>query len=172
MSFWQNFKNKKFIKDNEKLLADVKGVKLHGLSDNALNNLYLSYKNSDYELVNAISCIIEIIKRRTGIVLHDNQVLSALVMSNGKIAEMATGEGKTLSAIVTAMLLHLSGRKIHIFTANDYLVERDFKYAENIFSGLGINVGYIHKSLSLEDKKQFINLMLFIPLQKNAVLIF
>lgn len=153
MSFWQNFKNKKFIKDNEKLLADVKGVKLHGLSDNALNNLYLSYKNSDYELVNAISCIIEIIKRRTGIVLHDNQVLSALVMSNGKIAEMATGEGKTLSAIVTAMLLHLSGRKIHIFTANDYLVERDFKYAENIFSGLGINVGYIHKSLSLEDKK-------------------
>lgn len=153
MSLWQNYKNKKFIKDNERILSKINKDTVKTLSENDLNLLYLSLRGSSFAIEDAISCIFEIIKRKTNIELHDNQILSALVLSNGKIAEMATGEGKTLSAIVTAMILFLSERKVHIFTANDYLVERDYQYAKEILSDLPIKLGYIHQGVKLEEKK-------------------
>lgn len=70
------------------------------------------------------------------------QVMGALAMYNGYIAEMATGEGKTLTASLIASLWAWSGRPVHVITVNDYLVERDAKWNEPVYDLLGLRVGY------------------------------
>jgi preprotein translocase subunit SecA len=71
------------------------------------------------------------------------QIMGALAIYDGCIAEMATGEGKTLTASLTASLWALSGRPVHIITVNDYLVERDAKWNEPVYELLGMRVGFV-----------------------------
>ena len=73
----------------------------------------------------------------------DCQLIGGRVLFEGKIAEMRTGEGKTIVCYLSILLQHLCGRKIHIITVNDYLVKRDSEFAKPIFELLGISVGYI-----------------------------
>lgn len=73
----------------------------------------------------------------------DVQVVGGNVLYEGKIAEMATGEGKTLVATLAAYLVHLTGRKVHVVTVNDYLARRDAAWMEPAFNALGLTVGAI-----------------------------
>ena len=75
--------------------------------------------------------------------IRDVQILASLAMSNGNIAELGTGEGKTLSAILPAYLHALRGKGVHVITANNYLSKRDYEEVYPIFTGLGITVGYV-----------------------------
>ena len=77
----------------------------------------------------------------------DCQVVGGRVLFEGKIAEMKTGEGKTIVCHLAAYLQVLSGLKVHIITVNDYLVKRDADFARDIFELLGISVGYIQAQL-------------------------
>ncbi|HMB95608.1 MAG TPA: hypothetical protein VKK61_06175 [Tepidisphaeraceae bacterium] len=74
---------------------------------------------------------------------YEVQIMGALAMYEGCIAEMATGEGKTLTASLTASLWAWSGRPVHIITVNDYLVERDAKWNEPVYDLLGLRVGFV-----------------------------
>lgn len=78
----------------------------------------------------------------------DVQVLAGLVMARGQLAEMATGEGKTLSAVAPACLLALRGRGVHILTFNDYLARRDAEWMGPVYRMLGFTVGFIEASMS------------------------
>jgi preprotein translocase subunit SecA len=80
------------------------------------------------------------------------QIMGALAIYDGCIAEMATGEGKTLTASLTASLWALSGRPVHIITVNDYLVERDAKWNEPVFDLLGLRVGYVVHETTPRDR--------------------
>ncbi len=77
----------------------------------------------------------------------DVQLIGGDVLYEGKIAEMVTGEGKTLVATLAAYLVHLTGRKIHIVTVNDYLAKRDAEWMEPIYKALGLTVGAIQADM-------------------------
>ncbi|MEA3226655.1 MAG: DEAD/DEAH box helicase, partial [Planctomycetota bacterium] len=77
----------------------------------------------------------------------DVQLIGGNVLYEGKIAEMATGEGKTLVATLAAYLVHLTGRKVHVVTVNDYLAKRDAEWMTPVFKALGLTVGAIQADM-------------------------
>ncbi|MHC4361734.1 MAG: preprotein translocase subunit SecA, partial [Planctomycetota bacterium] len=77
----------------------------------------------------------------------DVQLIGGNVLYEGKIAEMATGEGKTLVATLAAYLVHLTGRKVHIITVNDYLAKRDSEWMGPVYEALGMTVGAIQADM-------------------------
>ncbi len=84
---------------------------------------------------------------------YDVQIMGASVLHQGKILEMKTGEGKTLTCVPAAYLNALTGNGVHVVTVNDYLAERDAKWMEPVFNYLGISVGVILSSLDNETRK-------------------
>jgi preprotein translocase subunit SecA len=94
----------------------------------------------------------EMSRRKLGMPHFDVQILGAVVLHQGKIAEMKTGEGKTLVAPLAAALNAMSGRGVHVVTVNDYLAKRDPQWMGPIYHGLGLSVGIIqHESAFLYD---------------------
>ena len=83
----------------------------------------------------------------------DAQLVGGIVLHQGKIAEMKTGEGKTLAATLPAYLNALSGKGVHIITVNDYLARRDTEWMGNIYNFLGLSVGSILHGLDDEERK-------------------
>jgi preprotein translocase subunit SecA len=94
----------------------------------------------------------EVSRRKLGMRHFDVQLIGGIVLHQGKIAEMKTGEGKTLVAPLAAALNAMSGRGVHVVTVNDYLAKRDPQWMGPIFHGLGLSVGIIqHESAFLFD---------------------
>ncbi len=84
---------------------------------------------------------------------YDVQIMGATVLHQGKILEMKTGEGKTLTCVPAAYLNALEGKGVHVVTVNDYLAERDAKWMAPIYNYLGLDVGVIISSLDNESRK-------------------
>jgi len=89
----------------------------------------------------------EAARRNVGMRHFDVQLIGGNVLYEGKIAEMVTGEGKTLVAPLAAYLVHLTGRKVHIVTVNDYLAKRDAEWMGPIYKALGLSVGAIQADM-------------------------
>jgi len=83
----------------------------------------------------------------------DVQLIGGMVLHNGNIAEMRTGEGKTLVATLAAYLNSLSGSGVHIITVNDYLAKRDAEWMGKLYKYLGLSTGVIISGLSMEERK-------------------
>ena len=96
----------------------------------------------------------EVIRRHMGFTLHVEQVLGALAMSEGCCAELATGEGKTVTAILPAALDGWSGRGVHVITVNDYLARRDAEITGPCYRKLGLSIGVIQDSLSPDERRE------------------
>ena len=108
-------------------------------------------------LVEAFAVVREVAKRTTGMRPFDVQIMGGVVLHQGKIAEMATGEGKTLVATMPAYLNALEGKGVHIVTVNDYLAKRDRYWMGPVFEFLGLSVGLIqHDSSPAERKKAYL----------------
>jgi preprotein translocase subunit SecA len=71
-----------------------------------------------------------------------------MAMARGRVAELPTGEGKTLAAVFTARLKSLSGRGVHVLTFNDYLARRDAAWMEPVYRTLGLSVGCVQEGMS------------------------
>ncbi len=84
----------------------------------------------------------------------DVQILGGIVLHRGCIAEMVTGEGKTLVATLPAYLNALEGKGVHIVTVNDYLARRDCEWMTPIYQGLGVTAGYIQVDMSAADRRR------------------
>jgi preprotein translocase subunit SecA len=84
----------------------------------------------------------------------DVQVVGAVVLHQGKIAEMQTGEGKTLVATMPAYLNSLEGRGVHLVTVNDYLAKRDAEWMGPVYQALGVSVGFIQSHIDTESRKK------------------
>ena len=97
----------------------------------------------DALLPEAFAVVREAARRTVNMRHFDVQLLGGLVLHEGKIAEMATGEGKTLVATLAAYLNALTGRGVHIVTVNDYLARRDARWMGPIYHALGLSVGVI-----------------------------
>ncbi len=85
---------------------------------------------------------------------YDEQLIAASVLSGGNIAEQATGEGKTLTAVFAAYLNAIDGEGVHIVTPNEYLAERDFQIMAPLYRSLGLTVGLVKKDMTPEQKRE------------------
>lgn len=107
----------------------------------------------DSLLPEAFALVREAARRRLGERLYDVQLMGGIVLHQGKIMEMKTGEGKTLSSVPPAYLNSLTGKGVHMVTVNDYLAERDAKWMQPVYDLLGVSVGYIIGTLPPESRR-------------------
>jgi preprotein translocase subunit SecA len=110
-------------------------------------------ENLDNLLPEAFALAREAARRVLGERLFDVQLMGGIVLHQGKIMEMKTGEGKTISSVTAAYLNALSGKGVHIATVNDYLADRDSAWMGPIYDYLGISVGVILPSMDYERKR-------------------
>ncbi len=94
----------------------------------------------------------EVGKREMGMRHFDVQLIGAMVLHNGSIAEMRTGEGKTLTATLAVVLNALPGTGVHVVTVNDYLARRDAEWMSPIYNALGVDVGVLQNMQGVQDK--------------------
>src|SRR5215204_3326641 len=107
------------------------------------------------ELVfDAYAAVREAFKRTLGVRLFDVQVMGGIVLHEGDIAEMKTGEGKTFVAAQALYLNSLSGDNVHLVTVNDYLAKRDANWVAPVYEKLGVRGGWIENMMSFEDRKE------------------
>src|ERR1700678_3175071 len=113
-------------------------------------------KELDDILVPAFATVREAAKRTLGQRHFDVQLIGGIVLHEGRISEMKTGEGKTLVATLPVYLNALAGRGVHVVTVNDYLARRDSEWMGQIYKFLGLTVGVIVHGLDdAERKKQY-----------------
>ena len=105
-------------------------------------------------LAETFAVIREVSVRTLGLRHFDVQLVGGMVLNEGKIAEMKTGEGKTLVSTLPAYLNVVCGSTVHVVTVNSYLAQRDAEWMGKIYSFLGLTVGVIHSGQSREDKKK------------------
>ncbi|XP_071716773.1 protein translocase subunit SecA, chloroplastic [Rutidosis leptorrhynchoides] len=108
----------------------------------------------DSILPEAFAIVREASKRVLGLRPFDVQLIGGMVLHKGEIAEMRTGEGKTLVAILPAYLNALSGKGVHIVTVNDYLARRDCEWVGQVARFLGLTVGLIQQNMTSEERRQ------------------
>jgi len=148
--------NEKFINKNSHLLIKIneEESKLINLSDEELSKysrqLLSSNNTSTNEelIVKSFSIVREASRRFLGMRHFDVQILGGLALNEGNITEMKTGEGKTLVATLPSYLNAISDNKVHVVTVNDYLAKRDAIWMGEIYSFLGLSVGYLQNNSS------------------------
>src|ERR1700749_1334553 len=111
-------------------------------------------KTLDDILVPAFATVREGAKRAIGQRHFDVQLIGGMILHEGKIAEMKTGEGKTLVATLAVYLNALAGRGVHVVTVNDYLAKRDSEWMGRIYGFLGLTTGIIVHGLDDDQRKQ------------------
>jgi len=113
----------------------------------------LSGKEDEEIVCSVFALVREACYRVIGLRPYDVQVLAALVLNSGKLAEMKTGEGKTLAAVMPAIYHALGGKGVHILTFNDYLAERDAKWMGPIYRFFDLSVAFSTEKMSTEERK-------------------
>ncbi|MBK8066437.1 MAG: preprotein translocase subunit SecA [Rhodanobacteraceae bacterium] len=111
-------------------------------------------QTEDQILPEAFAAVREAARRTLGLRHYDVQLIGGMVLHQGKIAEMRTGEGKTLVATLPVYLNALPGKGVHVVTVNDYLAKRDAAWMSPVYSALGMSVGVIVPGQSMESKRQ------------------
>ncbi|MBI5167525.1 MAG: preprotein translocase subunit SecA [candidate division NC10 bacterium] len=150
-------KNERELRRLQPLVAHINSLEsaIGGLSDAELRSKTAEFKDrlergEDLEtlLPEAFAVVREVAKRALDMRHFDVQLIGGIVLHEGKIAEMATGEGKTLVATLPAYLNALLGLGVHIVTVNDYLAKRDTQWMGPIYHALGLSVGVIQHEAS------------------------
>lgn len=111
-------------------------------------------KNIEYHLKMALACIGEAVYRTFGFYPHDVQYLGARILLNGQLAEMQTGEGKTIVAAMAATIVAASGAAVHVLSTNEYLASRDCKEMKGLFDFFAISSGSISSEMEIEDRQK------------------
>ncbi len=132
---------------------------IQALSDEALRQktedfqlAIQSGQSLDSVLVEAFAVVREAARRVLGMRHFDVQLIGGIILHNSSIAEMKTGEGKTLVATLPAYLNALSGQGVYVVTVNDYLAKRDCEWMGGVFQFLGLSVGLIQSDMTPEDR--------------------
>ena len=137
----------------KKLIYEIKSEanKLKEKNNEELNEkIQLLKKRAEKEklenlIVEWFAMVQEVSSRTIGLIHFDTQLLAGLLLHEGKIVEMKTGEGKTLVSTLPVALNALTKKGVHVVTVNDYLAERDQKWMGKIYKGLGLSVGLVKR---------------------------
>ncbi len=155
-------RNDRILKDYRKILNEINtiGDSLKSLNleefpeiTNKLKKEYEDGKSLDEILPYAYALVREASERVMQMRHFDEQILGGIALHKGKIAEMKTGEGKTLVATLPAYLNSLSNNGVHIITVNDYLAKRDCDWMSKLYESLGLSTGVILSGQNTEEKK-------------------
>ena len=106
------------------------------------------------DLVDFCAIVRETADRTLGLRPYDVQLLGTLALLDGKVAEMATGEGKTLSGAMAAAGYALQGKRVHVISVNDYLARRDAEWMAPFYEALGVSVGWIDQNSTPEERRE------------------
>ena len=165
-SFFAEADNRKSIKRlqaivdkvnaNEQKFIDMTDEQLRGMTEKFRERLK-NYETLDEILPEAFAVVREAGKRVLGMRHFDVQIMGGACLHQGRIAEMRTGEGKTLVATLPAYLNALEGKGVHIVTVNDYLAKRDAEWMGKIHRFLGLTVGVAVSGMDNKSKKQAYN---------------
>ncbi len=164
------FAKKLFGSVNDRKVRGMKGLvarinalepNFEALSDEALRNKTVEYRQRlargaklDELLPEAFATVREAARRATGMRHFDVQMMGGIVLHQGRIAEMRTGEGKTLVATLPVYLNALEGKGVHVITVNDYLAKRDADWMGQIYKFLGLSFGKIVHGLYDNERRQ------------------
>jgi preprotein translocase subunit SecA len=155
--------NERLVKKLEPkvVLINQLEAQMQALSDDGLKAKTLEFRNRlsqgaslDDLLVEAFAAVREAGRRKMNMRHYDVQLVGGMVLHSGKIAEMKTGEGKTLVATLPLYLNALAGKGAHLITVNDYLAKRDAEWMSPLFECLGMRVGVIVHGLSDNQRKE------------------
>ncbi|MBU1092114.1 preprotein translocase subunit SecA [Patescibacteria group bacterium] len=158
--------NQKAVKQLSQKVVEVNGweEKISILSDEDLQSKTAEFKERvtkgetlDDLLPEAFAVAREAAKRVLGERPYDVQLMGGIALHQGKIAEMRTGEGKTLAATLPVYLNALSGKGVHVITVNDYLAKRDSEWMGQVYQFLGLTVGSILHGKSTEERREAYN---------------
>jgi len=147
----------------QNILGDINKLKSEfaNKSDNQLKNASQKLRerardneSPDNLWVEAFALVREAIRRVLKLHPFDVQLIGGIVMQQGKLAEMRTGEGKTLTAVFPVYLNALSGKGVHVLTFNDYLARRDAKWMGPVYEFLGLSVGFVQEGMDIEERKK------------------
>ena len=166
MAFFKKIFGSLNDKEIKKLMKTVEKIEalepeIQSLEDKALQGKTEEFKNRiqqgetlDDLLIEAFAVVREASKRVLGMRHFPVQLLGGIVLHQGRIAEMKTGEGKTLVATLPAYLNTLDGQGVHIVTVNDYLAKRDSEWMGKLYKFLGLKVGLIVHSSNFKQRKE------------------
>ena len=155
-------RNERMLKRLNAVVARINGLEdsLQSLSDEELRakteefrKRYAGGTSLDDLLPEAFAVVREGSRRTLGMRHFDVQLIGGMVLNSGKIAEMRTGEGKTLMATLPAYLNALTGKGVHVVTVNEYLARRDAGWMGRVYEFLGMTVGVIHSGQSPDAKR-------------------
>ena len=156
-------RNDRLVKRYRKVVDRINGFEdeLTGLSDDALRAKTDEFRqqladgqNLDEILPEAFAVVREASRRVMNMRHFDVQLIGGMVLHDGKIAEMRTGEGKTLVATLPTYLNALSGHGVHVVTVNDYLARRDSEWMSPLYNFLGMTVGVIVADMTPDAKRE------------------
>ncbi|MFN3504751.1 MAG: preprotein translocase subunit SecA [Caldimicrobium sp.] len=156
-------KNERELKKLRPIVERINALEpqIQKLSDYELSQKTFEFKERlskgeslDSLLTEAFATVREAARRVLGLRHFDVQLIGGIVLHQGKIAEMKTGEGKTLVATLPAYLNALTGRGVHIVTVNDYLAKRDAEWMGPIYRFLNLSVSYLQNNMYDEDRKK------------------
>jgi preprotein translocase subunit SecA len=154
--------NERTLKKLQPIVAEINALEpsITPLSDADLRAKTAEFKERlskgetlDQILPEAFAVVREASKRTIGLRQFDVQLLGGIILHQGKIAEMKTGEGKTLVAVAPVYLNSLKGRGVHVITVNDYLAKRDRQWMGPIYEFLGLTVGYVQHDMPSSEHR-------------------
>jgi preprotein translocase subunit SecA len=155
-------RNDRILKGLQKKVQQINAIEpeFEALSDEELKQKTVEFKqrieqgaNLDDLLVEAFATVREASKRVFNMRHFDVQLVGGMILNDNRIAEMRTGEGKTLTATLSAYLNALSGKGVHIVTVNDYLARRDAETNRPLFEFLGLTVAFNIPGMNPQDKR-------------------
>jgi len=131
-----------------------------GLDPDALNHLLIEAQESARRdpvglkgsRIQAFAAVGQVANRHLGLLPYSVQFMGALALHEGWAAEMATGEGKTLTVAMAAVVMAWSGRPCHVVTANDYLAERDAQFMKPLFEACGLRIASVHERIPPQER--------------------
>jgi preprotein translocase subunit SecA len=145
----------KTVEFRERIAGSVAAAKIDPTADDAADQIYAAEKVALDEIMPEAYAVVREAGIRAVQMRHfDVQLIGGMVLHSGKIAEMKTGEGKTLVATLPCYLNALAGRGVHVVTVNDYLAKRDAEWMGKIYGFLGLSVGVIVHDLSDEQRRE------------------
>ena len=155
-------RNDRLVKTMSKAVAKINALEpgIKALSDAEIKAKTLEFRariekgaSLDSLLPEAFACCREAAFRVLGLRHYDVQMIGGMVLHNGKIAEMRTGEGKTLMSTLAVYLNALSGKGVHLVTVNDYLARRDARWMGPVYEFLGLTIGVIVPNQAMDEKR-------------------
>ncbi len=161
--FVKGMTNRRIIKSFGKIVQQINALepKMQSLSDEELASKTEEFKQElkngktlNSLLIPAFAVVREASRRFLNMRHFDVQLIGGMVLHNGMISEMKTGEGKTLVATLAAYLNSLEGKGVHVVTVNDYLAKRDAEWMRKLYNSLGVSVAFITNDLTDAERKE------------------